>query len=135
MAVYLRSMLSGDGVQVSIANVLIRSWCELLKDSRLLDEFAKEIRAIQEERPDIQRHFSYRIEKKGERDNRRHEKSSILNIPDDETMVLLTIEYEEWMNNPMAFWLRSQEQVQPMLHMPAIAQIASCFLRAQCADV
>jgi hypothetical protein len=78
-------------------------------------------------------HFSYRIGKKGDRDNRRRTKSLEVGILDEETKMLLQTRHQEWMNDPSVFWL--QAETYPASQLPPIAQIASYYLQAQRADV
>lgn len=93
----------------------------------------RQISNIQSQRPEMNNHFSYRIEKKGDRDSRRRIKSLEIGILDEETKMLLQTRHQEWMNDPSVFWL--QAETYPASQLPPIAQIASYYLRAQRADV
>lgn len=133
MAVNIQDALSGDVVQVRFSSLFLLLYSNMSQDARLLDDILRQITTIQSRRPDINNHFSYRIEKKGDRDSRRRTKSLEIGILDEETKTLLQTSHQQWTNDPSVFWL--QAKTYPTSQLPPIAQIASYYLQAQRADV
>lgn len=85
MVVNIQDFLSGNVVQVGCSNNSRGLNSKISQDARLLDNIAGHISTNQSRRAEIKHHSSCRIEKKGDRDSRRREKSLDIGIFDEET--------------------------------------------------